>query len=1444
MLKKLLTTLLCVLLCILVVPTNQLNADTFVTTFNADGGTFGEDETIDVVVDSETKVIGESDWPSDPVKTGYSFDGYSVDGEKITKDYVFEEDDVVKALWTPKHTIITLNTFDGNEGDLVCEAIFDAEMPKIQVPNKKDADFIGYFDQDGNQYYDAEGNSLKNWDKDVEQYELIAGYQEIIVPEMLLGDPAMYTVSIDLDGGTIIGNAPEGWTLTDSKYTKEFANDSYYYDIIEDWNSIVIDKEGFVANTASNWNRSPWWYYLTGNSTITVSYQEAIAISIVSPLDHATVISNVGKMAKGSWVYFEDNCITDGWGKKYVEISPEEGYAVDYWLLDGEVQTSSKYVSNNFTVEPHLAVSCGLKVMNKLVTVDNKSDIFGDGTCSYNSDTKVLTVSNEDSKLYMYGGIQAEDDLTVNLLCEAYIGNGYVENFYGFSGNFGIVCNGTLTINAEKSIEVIAYGSNSTAIHAKDIIINKGDITARSDGFTIYAENSITIDSENEPKLTLTSSNTSALMSSSMDIDGAHVYGAVEEYVPGITTSLYQQHPNTPIVITYTSLSTQYNLWVGDTRITDENKNSSSKYSYDPVTNTLTLKDSINGANGSGIYCLDDLIIKVGSEDTAEFTIKSGQQSLTGETYGIYCAGDLIIESDYKDTNLIVKAGTAKLRSVGLFCDGKLTIKSKVVASSDVVNNTIDGFAISAGTWARSGIAVEGEKEKLYLDSTGNTVRYGDYPIYGILCGDGNPGFDKEATMSINGASVMGKINNNSMTCSSAYGIYSYGSINLNGGSASASIDNYISEDSSVLYCGDDMTLTNGAEVNIEDLAFYDEGLAIKGVEVVGTLTVDDSIIDVLPINEYESASLKLKKYQGIYVKNLVVKGESTEVYSYSLPTVSGDTSAIYVQQKIDIENGVVIAVGANAGGNSYGIYAGRDSFEGKHTIKNGLITAIAEETGDGESVALRTKKGELEITGGTIGLYAEDNGLNSSDVITINRIDYEVYPEIVVDVPDGNAAIKSKEVLVLNDAIVLGTTNVYDPSSTCELIGTAESTVEIYFRRLAQISGIFMDFPEGQSSYVYGETVGYFGEPYAYDVYSETDVEEGMILESDYEYKYYVLYGEEYVPLSYTPKDAGSYKLVISVRNNHYEGTTELPFEIEKKVITNKYGSLLFEYCGIEMQPYLFVSEMAYNDCLYYNTDIYKIYNSKGELIPVPSASGSYTIEATINEGDFFVQDEDTFDDVTSNYDVSGIIGTFTAPYCISNTVEYDNNVITAAVNNSSKVLDTYMKKITVEEAKEIFSDESNENNAIFLEAINNDEEVLIFAEVNDVSGENKFASKGLNDSNSIQLDIRLYAQTQDGFKVALYNTGEVLTRLGITVSNNNAKKIIGNNKNYYVYRIHEDSIRKLDCSVSMNVNDYVFTFRTNKFSNYAIFSEDKPVIHYADYYEYRRVPNTIIHR
>ena len=111
-------------------------------------------------------------------KTGYTFGGWfttqDCSGSAVTTlgATAYTAAITLYAKWTAKTSTVTLNQQYGEGGDTQTTATFDSEMPTINLPTRSGYVFGGYYidlNNEETKYYNADGSSAKNWDKEGEQ---------------------------------------------------------------------------------------------------------------------------------------------------------------------------------------------------------------------------------------------------------------------------------------------------------------------------------------------------------------------------------------------------------------------------------------------------------------------------------------------------------------------------------------------------------------------------------------------------------------------------------------------------------------------------------------------------------------------------------------------------------------------------------------------------------------------------------------------------------------------------------------------------------------------------------------------------------------------------------------------------------------------------------------------------------------------------------------------------------------------------------------------------------------------------------------------------------------------------------------------------------------------------------------------------------------------------
>lgn len=138
--------------------------------------------------------------PEKPTREGYDFTGWYVitDSSRLwdfANDIVTEETEL-RAGWEAKEYNVVFDLQAGSGGDSNVKAYYDRTLESIAVPARNGYQFLGYFDADGKQYYNADGSGAVAWDKaelpeGVEYFTLYAKWQA-----------NNYEVIFDANGGT------------------------------------------------------------------------------------------------------------------------------------------------------------------------------------------------------------------------------------------------------------------------------------------------------------------------------------------------------------------------------------------------------------------------------------------------------------------------------------------------------------------------------------------------------------------------------------------------------------------------------------------------------------------------------------------------------------------------------------------------------------------------------------------------------------------------------------------------------------------------------------------------------------------------------------------------------------------------------------------------------------------------------------------------------------------------------------------------------------------------------------------------------------------------------------------------------------------------------------------------------------------------------------------
>lgn len=196
----------------------------YTITYDGNGNTGG---TVPAAVDKKhgTNITLSS---SSPTKTGYTFTGWNTkqdgSGTSYAKGatYSANADVILYAQWSGKPYTVSFNVNGGSGGTGSVTATYGSPMPAITLPTRVGYAFNGYWTgttTQSTQYYDANGNSLKNWDKANNTTTLNA-----------LWIPNTYTVQFDGNGST----------------SGSMSNQSFTYDAAKNLTANAFSKTGYT----------------------------------------------------------------------------------------------------------------------------------------------------------------------------------------------------------------------------------------------------------------------------------------------------------------------------------------------------------------------------------------------------------------------------------------------------------------------------------------------------------------------------------------------------------------------------------------------------------------------------------------------------------------------------------------------------------------------------------------------------------------------------------------------------------------------------------------------------------------------------------------------------------------------------------------------------------------------------------------------------------------------------------------------------------------------------------------------------------------------------------------------------------------------------------------------------------------------------------------------
>ena len=629
-----------------------------------------------------------------------------------------------------------------------------------------------------------------------------------------------------------------------------------------------------------------------------------------------------------------------------------------------------------------------------IVTAENNTVDCGDGTATYDTETKVLTLTDATiTSAHDGNGIYTDYNLTIELEGSSTISGNSITN--------GIKVAGDLTINGSGSLETTGSSAGISATGSLSID-GASTVTASSTG-------------NGAP---VSCSSISVAGESCTRVDGASVFKAEEGVVTWITnvSALYVDGKN---MLANTNSPVQCSG--GGTA------------SYDPETNTLTLSGATitapytttadDGTSIScGIYAKGDLNVVLNGRST----INGGMNHGVYVTGSLTITGDGSLEATGSETGIFVNNGPMEV--TGGSVTGTGTAGTGILAYGiTVTGGSISGTGdeTSNGITSRGDMTVSGggsvRGEGNYAVYVGGNITVSDEGSSVTGIGDGQGVYAE--ILYVTDGSVNGST---TRTSGSAYGIFVNNGMKVEGGTVDGN-SHYVG-----IQSYGNMEVSGGIVTGDGNLygIFVPHDLIVTGGSVIGT-------------------SAKL----GIWVASLQVNGGSVEGTANGSDEDTAEmVYGITAQQGMQIQNGSVTGTASSAG-TCYGLSTtgGSVYIDNYSTVKaessHGRATNFSSFTVGGTEYTLSQDATELKVEDGKVtGAEAKASKSLYMDGVDIMDADgYKVQCDkggTATYDPDTNTLTLSGAKITNGHTIDGVTFGIYSDSSlNIVLVGT--STVE-----------------------------------------------------------------------------------------------------------------------------------------------------------------------------------------------------------------------------------------------------------------------------------------------------------------------------------------------------------------------------------------------------------------